>query len=365
MQPVFLNREEGPKREYSAADGYHVCRIFGVRKMSKLQGAPVKTGVWRVASPRTPSHAGSPAHVWLCVAFPCPGKRVSWWLSRARGRFGPFGAPRRFGHGARSCRGKNICAKCGSTDHVADICENEVKCANCDGEHPAYARACPIWKQEKEILSLRAKDNLSYPEAKKRYAFLAKGGFVEVCARFKAFVAIGDFNGQCSKSSKEVPVLPSAPKRWPRPSFKPSSWPSCASSPSVAAIRETRTESATPYPASTPDAADPAPRGTSIVSAPVPKKLLHMAGIEDCYSSARVSTATLGNFAKTTYLAIQQTYSYLTPDLWRERELIKSPPPGVHRSPDARPPPPAKRRWATWSPVTRSRDSGCSGPPGV
>ncbi|KAG0435065.1 hypothetical protein HPB47_018703 [Ixodes persulcatus] len=48
------------------------------------RGAPVKAGVWRVASPRTPSHAGSPAHVWLCVAFPCPGKRASWWLSRAR-----------------------------------------------------------------------------------------------------------------------------------------------------------------------------------------------------------------------------------------------------------------------------------------
>lgn len=89
----------------------------------------------------------------------------------------------RFGHGARSCRGKNICAKCGSTDHVADICESEVKCANCDGVHPAYSRACPIWKQEKEILSLRAKDNLSYPEAKKRYAFLAKGGFLEVVRR--------------------------------------------------------------------------------------------------------------------------------------------------------------------------------------
>ncbi|KAM7289572.1 hypothetical protein ISCGN_029701 [Ixodes scapularis] len=94
-----------------------------------------------------------------------------------------FEEMKRFGHGARSCRGKNICAKCGSTDHVADICENEVKCAKCDGEHPAYARACPIWKQEKEILSLRAKDNLSYPEAKKRDAFLAKGGFVEVVRR--------------------------------------------------------------------------------------------------------------------------------------------------------------------------------------
>ncbi|KAG0435476.1 hypothetical protein HPB47_018460 [Ixodes persulcatus] len=64
------------------------------RETGACAGAPVKAGVWRVASPRTPSHAGSPAHVWLCVAFPCLGKRASWWLSRARGRFGPFGAPR-------------------------------------------------------------------------------------------------------------------------------------------------------------------------------------------------------------------------------------------------------------------------------
>ena len=42
----------------------------------------------------------------------------------------------------------------------------------------------------------------------------------------------------------------------------------------------------------------PAPRGTGIVSAPVPKKLLGMAGLEDCYTSARGQTATLGNFGK-------------------------------------------------------------------
>ena len=89
----------------------------------------------------------------------------------------------RFGHGSRSCRGRNTCAKCASTDHAADLCENEIKCANCDGAHPAYSRGCPICKQEKEILSLRAKDNLSYPEAKKRYAFLAKGGYLEVVRR--------------------------------------------------------------------------------------------------------------------------------------------------------------------------------------
>lgn len=69
----------------------------------------------------------------------------------------------------------------------------------------------------------------------------------------------------------------------------------------------------------------PAPRGTGIVSAPVPKKLLMMAGIEDCYTSARGSTGTLGNFAKATYAAIAKTYAYLTPDLWKDTPLGKTP----------------------------------------
>jgi len=42
----------------------------------------------------------------------------------------------------------------------------------------------------------------------------------------------------------------------------------------------------------------PAPRGTSIVAAAVPKKLLQMAGVSDCYTSARGQTATLGNFGE-------------------------------------------------------------------
>lgn len=42
----------------------------------------------------------------------------------------------------------------------------------------------------------------------------------------------------------------------------------------------------------------PAPRGTGIVAAGVPKKLLNMAGISDCYTSARGQTATLGNFGE-------------------------------------------------------------------
>ena len=50
-----------------------------------------------------------------------------------------------------------------------------------------------------------------------------------------------------------------------------------------------------------------------------------MAGIDDCYTSARGCTATLGNFAKATFDAISKTYSYLTSDLWKETVFTKSP----------------------------------------
>jgi small subunit ribosomal protein S2e len=69
----------------------------------------------------------------------------------------------------------------------------------------------------------------------------------------------------------------------------------------------------------------PAPRGTGIVAAPVPKKILTFAGYEDVYTSAKGCTATLGNFAKATFQAIAETSSYLSPDLWKEEALTKTP----------------------------------------
>lgn len=70
----------------------------------------------------------------------------------------------------------------------------------------------------------------------------------------------------------------------------------------------------------------PVPRGTGTVSVPVPKKLLMMTGIGDCYTSlARDCDVTLGNLAKATSDAISKTYRYLTPNLWKEAVFIRSP----------------------------------------
>lgn len=69
----------------------------------------------------------------------------------------------------------------------------------------------------------------------------------------------------------------------------------------------------------------PAPRGAGIVAARVPKKVLQMAGIADCYTSSRGSRKTLGNFVKATFNALAKTYGFLTPDLWRETKYTKAP----------------------------------------
>ncbi|KAM7313607.1 hypothetical protein ISCGN_003460 [Ixodes scapularis] len=90
----------------------------------------------------------------------------------------------RFGHSSVTCRGKTTCAKCGATDHPADTCEGTLlKCVNCSGAYPTYCRACPKFQEEKKILTLKIKENLTYPEARKRFSFLQGGTYAEAAAR--------------------------------------------------------------------------------------------------------------------------------------------------------------------------------------
>lgn len=69
----------------------------------------------------------------------------------------------------------------------------------------------------------------------------------------------------------------------------------------------------------------PAPRGTGLVCAPTIKKLLELAGIQDCYTQSKGRTRTLGNFVKATLEAIRNTHAYMTPDLWSVSQLESTP----------------------------------------
>ena len=45
---------------------------------------------------------------------------------------------------------------------------NDPKCVNCEGDHHAISKDCPIWKQEKDIVTLKYKENISFADARKR-----------------------------------------------------------------------------------------------------------------------------------------------------------------------------------------------------
>lgn len=92
----------------------------------------------------------------------------------------------RYGHTQQSCRGKLTCALCASTEHGDHTCDVEdVQCVNCSSERPACSRKCPCVRQEKELLAIKVKENVSFQEAKRRLALAQKGSFAEV-ARHRA-----------------------------------------------------------------------------------------------------------------------------------------------------------------------------------
>jgi small subunit ribosomal protein S2e len=143
--------------------------------------------------------------------------------------------------------------------------------------------------------------------------------------RFKAFVAVGDSNGHIGlgvKCAKEVAtairgaiilakitLVPVRRGYWGRMVGGPHTVPNKVTG-KCGSVRVRLI---------------PAPRGTGLCAAPAPKKLLGMAGIEDCYTSARGHTRTLGNFVKATFYALRATYAYLSPDLWEQHAFTMSP----------------------------------------
>lgn len=143
--------------------------------------------------------------------------------------------------------------------------------------------------------------------------------------RFKAFVAVGDSQGHIGlgvKCSSEVAtairgaitiaklnVIPVRRGYWGRVSGMPHTVPSKVTG-KCGSVRVRLI---------------PAPRGTGLVSSPAGRKLMHMAGVDDCYSSSTGHTRTMGNFIKALFYALRNTYEYLSPELWPENALEPSP----------------------------------------
>lgn len=134
--------------------------------------------------------------------------------------------------------------------------------------------------------------------------------------RFKAYVVVGDCNGHVgvgSKCSKETAIAIKGATNNAKLSLIPvrrGYWGNKINLPHTVASKVTGKCGSVRV------RLVPAPRGTGIVAAPVSKKILTMAGIEDVYTSTEGKTKTRGNFAMATFKALVKGYGFLTPDLW-------------------------------------------------
>jgi len=143
--------------------------------------------------------------------------------------------------------------------------------------------------------------------------------------RFKAFVIVGDFNGHLGlgvKCAKEVATAIRGAIITAKLALIPvrrGYWGGRLGAPHTVPNKVTGKCGSVRY------RIIPAPRGTGLVAAAAPKKVLTYAGLKDCYTSANGSTKTLGNFIKAAYAALVETYNYLTPDLWEPTVFKKGP----------------------------------------
>ena len=75
----------------------------------------------------------------------------------------------KFRHTKHFCKQKEtVCGNCGQAGHDRDECDENPHCVNCEGDHSSSSRACPFWKQEKRIVELKFKENITFPEAIKK-----------------------------------------------------------------------------------------------------------------------------------------------------------------------------------------------------
>jgi small subunit ribosomal protein S2e len=142
------------------------------------------------------------------------------------------------------------------------------------------------------------------------------------CTRFRAVIAIGDENGHVglgAKVAKEVATAIRGAIIAAKLSLVPvrrGYWGNKIGEPHTVPMKITGKCGSVRV------RLIPAPRGTQIVAAPASKRMIQLAGLQDCFTCADGHTKTKGNFVRATFDALARTYQYLTPDLW----AVQTPP---------------------------------------
>ncbi|XP_058817010.1 uncharacterized protein LOC131680304 [Topomyia yanbarensis] len=88
-----------------------------------------------------------------------------------------------YGHTRVRCPGPQRCFNCSKEQHGEEKCKETAYCRNCEGDHQPTSRECPVYKKEMEVIKIKVRDNLTFPEARKRAEYLSKGSYAQATAQ--------------------------------------------------------------------------------------------------------------------------------------------------------------------------------------
>ena len=88
----------------------------------------------------------------------------------------------RYGHHISKCPNEETCSKCAhqGPDHDSSTCSNPLHRINCKSANSTFSRECPAWREEKEVLSIKYNNNVSFPDARKLFEQRKKTSYAGV-----------------------------------------------------------------------------------------------------------------------------------------------------------------------------------------
>ena len=171
-----LNTSKGVirSRELALAIEDKIASALGKQGVTNIKRISIRKGEQRIQTntyiltfnkPQTPKEE----KIGYCLA------RVEQYVSAPLSCF----KCQKFGHHREACRGRQTCAKCGEKDpdHAEEDCLKEIRCANCEQDHPAYVRTCTVYQKEKEIIEVKHKRNVSFLEARSVGSYMGESSY--------------------------------------------------------------------------------------------------------------------------------------------------------------------------------------------
>ena len=117
-----------------------------------------------------------------------------------------------YGHTRARCPGPQRCSNCSSEFH-GDECSEAPMCRNCKGDHRPTNRNCPVYKREVEVMKVKVRDNLSFPEARKRVE-QQSASYAQVAAQQSAIEKkVKDLEAAMLQKDNEIARLQEESKR--------------------------------------------------------------------------------------------------------------------------------------------------------